>query len=150
MSNEIPQYLNNVLKYAKLEQVLLLVLLAFISLDYFGLAITQASIILFSTVSMGFVLIGKAVLAGLKSNFIAKLFIYTHYYGAAILGIGLLFKLQYYPGYVMMINIGMIAFSSSLIMLFFPKIQEQFLPKIKPILLRFLVLITWSLYLLVQ
>lgn len=150
MNEDLPEYLKTVLKNAGLELPIYLVLLAFIPLDYYGYGQVQTNVILLSTLSMTSALIGYATRLNMKAKGLNLLFILLHYFGASVLLIGMLFKLQYYPGAAILLNVGMISLSISLILLFVPKIQELYLSKMKAILLRFLVLISWSLYLFVQ
>ncbi len=150
MNEDLPEYLQNVLRYAALETPLYLVLLLFIPLDYMGYSPVQVGIALFSTLAVSSLLIGYATRADMKAKGLNLVFILLHYYGASALLIGLLFKLQHSQGAVLMLNVGISGLSLSLVLLFVPKIQELYLSKMKPIRLRFLALISWSLYLLVQ
>ena len=74
MNEDLPEYLQNVLRYAALETPLYLVLLLFIPLDYMGYSPVQVRIALFSTLAVSSLLIGYATRADMKAKRIESCF----------------------------------------------------------------------------
>lgn len=72
---------------------------------------------------------------------LVKVFPYVFGIASSVLVFGVMCKALNYPGASIMLNAGMVALLTSCVMLFYTPVQNEFLPVMKKLLLRILILI---------
>jgi hypothetical protein len=137
------------LKHESKEQLLLLTALLLLPFNLFDQDLSVVNILLFSTLSLTALLLNRAIVESHSFPRWPKIFLYVHAYGSSILFIGLLFKIQHFPGTAVMMNVGVVSLFASILLLFVPSVQDSMMPRMRHILLRLFIMLTWTLFVLI-
>lgn len=105
--------------------------------------IHEVMVIVSSYLSMFYFLQARMAITKLKEKPAAlKVYPIILGYSSAILVMGILFKSNHYPGAAVMANVGMAGILLSSLFLFYTPIQDEYLPVMRKLLLRFFLLIS--------
>jgi len=105
--------------------------------------IYEVMVVLSSYLSMFYFLQARLAITKLKDKpILLRIYPIILGYSSAIIIMGILFKSNHYPGASVMSNVGMGGLLTSSLFLFYTPIQDEYLPIMRKLLLRFFLLIS--------